>query len=57
MEQGLNDKLQKIEQLEQQLMEKYCKLSTANEAQKTSENELKVGKDTVLKMGLVLGEN
>ena len=36
-------------------MEKDCKLSTANA--ETSENELKVGKDTVLKMGLVLGEN
>merc|ERR1712238_285194 len=54
-EQGLNDKLQKIEQLEQQLMEKDCKLSTANA--ETSENELKVGKDTVLKIGPVLEKN
>merc|ERR1712238_618014 len=54
-EQGLNDKLQKIEQLEQQLTEKDCKLSTANA--ETSENELKVGKDTVLKIGPVLEKN
>merc|ERR1712238_241218 len=39
-EQGLNDKLQKIEQLEQQLMEKDCKLSTANA--ETSVNDMKL---------------
>ena len=38
-------------------MEKDCKFSTANAAQKTSENELKVGKDTVLKIGPVLEKN
>ena len=38
-------------------MGKDCKLSTVIVEQKTSENELKVGKDTVLKIGYVLEKN